>query len=138
MRKKVFLIVPLLWVLCIDVCAQIVERYLTIEEMFQLTEQNNSRIKAHTMAVRQARQEVKVAKNAFLPSIEASLSLSYNGDGTILDRDFGNSINAPIPDFGNNFAIEVCTDPKKLDRLLNRFIGKEFGIAPDSFRLILV
>lgn len=107
MRKKVFLIVPLLWVLCIDVCAQIVERYLTIEEMFQLTEQNNSRIKAHTMAVRQARQEVKVAKNAFLPSIEASLSLSYNGDGTILDRDFGNSINAPIPDFGNNFAIEV-------------------------------
>ena len=31
-----------------------------------------------------------------------------------------------------------CTDPKKLDRLLNRFIGKEFGIVPDSFRLILV
>ena len=34
--------------------------------------------------------------------------------------------------------ITKCTDPKKLDRLLNRFIGKEFGIAPDSFRLILV
>ena len=33
---------------------------------------------------------------------------------------------------------DKCTDPKKLDRLLNRFIGKEFGIAPDSFRLILV
>ncbi len=32
----------------------------------------------------------------------------------------------------------VCTDPKNLDRLLNRFIGKEFGIVPDSFRLILV
>ena len=32
----------------------------------------------------------------------------------------------------------ICTDPKKLDGLLNRFIGKEFGIVPDSFRLILV
>ena len=31
-----------------------------------------------------------------------------------------------------------CTDPKKLDGLLNMFIDTEFGIAPDSFRLILV
>lgn len=31
-----------------------------------------------------------------------------------------------------------CTDPKSLDRLINRFIGKEFGIVPDSFRLTLV
>ncbi len=107
MRKNAFLIVLLLWVLCIDVCAQTSERYLTIDEMFQLAEQNNSRIKAHTTAAEQAAQEVKVAQNAYLPSIEASLSLSYNGDGTILDRDFGNSFNAPIPDFGNNFVLEV-------------------------------
>ena len=33
---------------------------------------------------------------------------------------------------------EECTDPKKLDGLLNMFIDTEFGIAPDSFRLILV
>ena len=32
----------------------------------------------------------------------------------------------------------LCTDPKRLDRLTNRFIGKEFGIVPDSFRLTLV
>ena len=32
----------------------------------------------------------------------------------------------------------LCTDPKKLDGLLNMFIDIEFGIAPDSFRLILV
>jgi hypothetical protein len=31
-----------------------------------------------------------------------------------------------------------CTDPKSLDRLINRFIGKEFGIVPGSFRLTLV
>ena len=31
-----------------------------------------------------------------------------------------------------------CTDPKRLDRLKIRFDVKEFGIAPDSFRLILV
>ena len=34
--------------------------------------------------------------------------------------------------------MNYCTDPKRLDRLINRFIGKEFGIVPDSFRLTLV
>ncbi|MBQ8360643.1 MAG: TolC family protein [Bacteroidaceae bacterium] len=109
MRKHYFLIVPLLWALCTnDVCAQSVERQsLTLEQMFELAEQNNNRIKAHTTAVRQAVEEVKVAKNAYLPSIETSLSVSYNSDGTILDRDFGNAFTAEIPDFGNNFIVEV-------------------------------
>ena len=35
-------------------------------------------------------------------------------------------------------TMSICTDPKRLDRLINRFIGKEFGIVPDSFRLTLV
>ena len=109
MRKTCFLIASLLWTLCTNqVCAQTVEKQnLTIGQMFELAEQNNSRIKAHTTAVKQAEENVKVAKNAYLPSIDASLSFSYNGDGTILDRDFGNSFKAEIPDFGNNFALEV-------------------------------
>lgn len=75
--------------------------------MFNLAEQNNNRIKARATAVKQALEEVKVAKNNYLPSIDASFSFSYNGDGTILDRDFSNSFKAEIPDFGNNFALEV-------------------------------
>ena len=100
---------PLLGVLCVNaVCAQTSEkRSLTIGQMFELAEQNNSRIKAHATATKQALEEIKVAKNGYLPSIDASLSFSYNGDGTILDRDFSNSFKADIPDFGNNFALEV-------------------------------
>ena len=30
----------------------------------------------------------------------------------------------------------LCTDPQKLDGLKIRFDVKEFGIGPDSFRLI--
>lgn len=109
MRKTYFLIVSLLGVLCANVvCAQTSEkRSLTIGQMFELAEQNNSRIKAHATATKQALEEIKVAKNGYLPSIDASLSFSYNGDGTILDRDFSNSFKADIPDFGNNFALEV-------------------------------
>lgn len=109
MRKTYFLIVSLLGVLCINVvCAQTFEkRSLTIEQMFELAEQNNSRIKAHATATKQALEEIKVAKNGYLPSIDASLSISYNGDGIIFDRDFSNSFKADIPNLGNNFALEV-------------------------------
>lgn len=83
------------------------ERKLSIEEMFELAEQNNSRIKLGNTAVKEAQENVRVAENAYLPSIAASLSLSYNGDGIIMDRNFGNSFKAEIPSFGNNFALEV-------------------------------
>lgn len=109
MRKISFLIVPLWAVLCtIHVCAQTDgAQRLTIGQMFELAERNNSRIKAHTTAVKQAQAEVKVAKNGYLPSVDASLSVSYNGDGMILDRDFNYFMKAEIPEFGNNFALEV-------------------------------
>ena len=110
MRRIHFLIVLCFTALCItNVCAQSVEsRKLSIQEMFDLAEKNNSRIKAHTTAIQEAEAGIKVAKNAWLPAVDASLSLSYNGNSTIADRNFGNSFRAEIPDFGNNFALEVA------------------------------
>lgn len=109
MGKMYLRVILLLCVLLTkDVYAQTMEeRSYTIEQMFELAEQNNSRIKAYTTAVEQSQAEVKVAQTAYLPSVNVSLSLSYNGDGVILDRDFGNSFTAEIPGFGNNFVVEV-------------------------------
>src|SRR5574344_2882759 len=42
-----------------------------------------------------------------MPKIDLSLSLAYNGNGVVVDRDFSNPILAAIPPFGNNFALEV-------------------------------
>lgn len=108
MRKAYFLIVSFIASLCTQVCAQSVDtQSLSIEQMFELAEQNNSRIKAHTTALKQAQEGIKVAKDAYLPSIDASLSLSLNGDGMVMDRDFNYLMKAEIPEFGNNFVLEV-------------------------------
>ncbi|GHU88741.1 transporter [Bacteroidia bacterium] len=80
---------------------------ITIEEMFRLADENNRNIRAVSTAAEAAKEGVKTAKNAYLPAIDASLSLSYNGNGTITDRDFSHSFVAPIPHFGNNFSFEV-------------------------------
>ena len=63
-------------------------RSMTIEELFRLADTQNSDIGAAGQAVDVARQQEKIARTARLPQISASLTLSYLGDGTILDRDF--------------------------------------------------
>ncbi|MDR0537156.1 MAG: TolC family protein [Tannerellaceae bacterium] len=107
MNKFQFLL-PSALALCLSgAYAQTERRALSIEEMFRLADENNRHIRAKTSAAAEAEADALTAKNDFLPSINASLSLAYNGDGTITDRNFSNAFTAPIPHFGNNFAIEV-------------------------------
>lgn len=63
-------------------------RKLSIEEMFGLADKNSRSIRTFDMAVQEAGQAVKVAKNAQLPSLDVSLSASYLGDGWLADRNF--------------------------------------------------
>ena len=80
---------------------------LTLEQMFALADENSKTIKAEDVAVIEAQQGVKVAKNGYLPDIDLSLSASYLGNGYLLDREFKNGQSVPMPHFGNNFAIEA-------------------------------
>ena len=82
-------------------------RKLSIGEMFGLADKNSRSIRTFDMAVQEAGQAVKVAKNAQLPSLDVSLSASYLGDGWLADRNFSDGENAPMPHFGNNFALEA-------------------------------
>ncbi|MDR0811314.1 MAG: TolC family protein [Paludibacter sp.] len=105
MSRLYFLIALLL---CVSgAYAQTESRTLSIEELFRLADENNRNIRAVSTTVEVANESVKSAKNAYLPSVDASLSLSYNGNGTITDRNFSNAFVAPIPHFGNNFSLEV-------------------------------
>ena len=80
---------------------------ISIDEMFSLADQNSKSLRPYATGIDEAREGVRVAKNARLPEIDASLSFSYLGDGRMMDRDFSNGFNAPMPHYGNNFAIEA-------------------------------
>ncbi|MDD4819993.1 MAG: TolC family protein [Flavobacteriales bacterium] len=88
--------------------AQVVQRrVLSIEDMYSLAEQNSHAIRSAFLAEKEAEHGVKVAKNAMLPQIDASLSFSYIGDGWLSDRNFTNGEVADMPELGNNFALEA-------------------------------
>ncbi|MCD8261606.1 MAG: TolC family protein, partial [Bacteroides sp.] len=82
-------------------------RTMSIEEMFELADANSRSIRTFDIAEQEAEQAIQVAKNALLPSIDISLSAGYLGDAWIADRNFSNGENAPMPNFGNNLALEA-------------------------------
>ncbi len=78
---------------------------ITVDEMFSLIERNNSDVKVARRAIEVSRQGEKVAESARLPQLDASLSLNFLGDATILDRDFSDATGAPMPHFGNTLKV---------------------------------
>lgn len=106
MTKPFKLSVAFLLTICQCVCAQEI-RQLSIREMFSIADAQNADIGAAEAKIAAARQGEDVARNALLPQINASLTLSYLGDGTILDRDFGNATRDRLPHFSNTLVVEL-------------------------------
>lgn len=83
------------------------EKVLTLDEMFHLMDENSKQLQLSKAGIEAAKSAVGVIKNSRLPSINASLSFSYLGDGTIMERDFTNAVSTPMPHFGNNISLEA-------------------------------
>ena len=80
---------------------------LTIDGMFSLAETNSRSIRTFDYAEQEAGQAVRVARSEMLPSVNVSASASVLGDGWLSDRNYSHGENAPMPRFGNNFAVEA-------------------------------
>ena len=80
---------------------------LSLDEMFRLADQHSKSIRLHDLAIREAEQGVRIAKNDRLPSIQAQLDLNYIGDGVMTGRNFSNGIHADMPHFGNTFVLKA-------------------------------
>lgn len=82
-------------------------RQMSIGEIFGLADRQNADIATADSRIATARQGEAVAQNARLPQLNASLTMSYLGDGTILDRDFGNATRDRLPHFSNTLGVEL-------------------------------
>ncbi len=82
-------------------------KVITLDEIFKSAEAHSSSIRSYVTAEKEAKQEISVAKSAMLPDANASLSLSYIGDGFTTKRNFSDYQKAPIPHFGSVFGINI-------------------------------
>lgn len=80
---------------------------ITLEQLFDSAERYSAQLRPSFSAEEEANQEIRVARAARLPDINASLSLSYLGDGVTTKRNFSDYQKAPIPHYGNALSLSV-------------------------------
>lgn len=83
-------------------------RVITIEELFATAEANSVQMRPAFAAEEEARRGVAEARGGRLPDINASLSLSYIGDGFTTRRNFTDYQRAPIPHLGDGLSLEIA------------------------------
>lgn len=91
-----------------SVAAVAQQKVLTLDEVFDLAEQNSKTLAAERVALSEAQAAVVEAKTGRLPDIELSASASYLGNGTLTDRNYSNAMCVKMPHWGNNFAVEAA------------------------------
>lgn len=82
-------------------------RRLTINEMFNLADQNSISIRLRDLAISEAEQGIAVAKNDLLPSFKAHAEVKYIGNGIMTERNFSGAEHASLPHWGNSFIVEA-------------------------------
>jgi len=80
---------------------------VSLNKLFSFADQNNRDLKILENYVKIEDEAIRIEKQKLLPTINATLLASYNGDGYITDRNFKNGFSVPIPEFGNNFMLEA-------------------------------
>lgn len=80
---------------------------MTIDELFSLVETGSKSLQSNKLNIETATKSIESAKSQRLPDIGASLSVSYNGNVLMTDRDFSNAKGFSQPHLGNSFALEA-------------------------------
>ncbi|MBQ6199975.1 MAG: TolC family protein [Prevotella sp.] len=83
------------------------EHRMTVDELFQLVESNSKTLQQEKISVEFARKGIEAARTARLPEVNASASVSLNGDVVVMDRDFTNAHGFSAPRWGNSLALEA-------------------------------
>ena len=84
-----------------------IPQVITLPDLFEIAEANSTQLRPSFTAQEEARREISVARSNRLPEINASLSLSYIGDGFTTERNFSDYQKAPIRHFGSGLSINL-------------------------------
>ncbi len=78
-----------------------------LERLFELAEKGNSSLQARLSTQSMAELQLKTAQTARLPELNLQARFSYLGDARITDRNLTHRHRAPMPHYGNYFALEA-------------------------------
>lgn len=78
-----------------------------LQRLFKTAEAHNASMLSLEAASREAQGAVESAKTEKLPEVSAQASFCYYGNARLWNRHFGESTSAPMPHWGNNYALKA-------------------------------
>lgn len=78
-----------------------------LQHLFETAEAHNASLQSLEAASREAQAAVETAKAERLPDVSAQASYCYYGNARLWNRHFGESTSAPMPHWGNNYALKA-------------------------------
>ncbi len=83
------------------------QRQMSAQELLDLAEKGNSKIRVEQTRLENSKNAVETAKAQRLPDLNAEVSASLNGNVVMLDRNFGNANTFSQPRWGNSLNVEA-------------------------------
>ena len=78
-----------------------------LQHLFETAEAHNASLQSLEAASREAQAAVETVKAERLPDVSAQASYCYYGNARLWNRHFGESTSAPMPHWGNNYALKA-------------------------------
>ncbi len=83
------------------------QQTMTIDQLFDSIEERSVNLRTIKSGVEAADFGIKTAKSQLLPDLNASLSLSYIGNASLIERDFSDFQGLESVHYGNNFSLQA-------------------------------
>ncbi len=128
-----------------DVIAQSDTIKLSMQQIFDIADSKSHSIKEAEYLIENALHELGHIKMQFSPDINMTVTAGYQGNATVMSRNFTNSESIVLPHFSNNLSLQInqpilditLNKEKELRKSTNKVLDVQLQLKKQDIRFML-
>ena len=142
---RIIFFTVLLQIISIDVIAQSDTIRLSMQQFFDIADTKSHSIMESEYLIENALHELEYTKMQFSPDINITVTAGYQGNATIMNRNFANSESVVLPHFSNNLSLQInqpildmaLNKEKELRKSTNKVLDVQLQLKKQDIRFML-
>lgn len=142
---RIIFFTVLIQIISTDVIAQSDTIRLSMQQIFDIADNKSHSIREAEYLIDNALHELEHIKKQFSPDINIAITAGYQGNATIMDRNFTNSEPIVLPHFSNNLSLHfnqpildmALNKEKELRKSTNKVLDIQLQLKKQDIRFML-
>lgn len=142
---RIIFFTVLLQIISTDVIAQSDTIKLSMQQFFDIADIKSHSIKEAEYLIENALHELEYIKMQFTPDINITATAGYQGNATIMNRNFTNIESVVLPHFSNNLSLQInqpildmaLNKEKELRKSTNKVLDVQLQLKKQDIRFML-